>query len=136
MLSYHADADIHTNPFEIGLDRLVALDSDINFIGKKALQKIHEEGVKRIQVGLEISGEAFQGPNTIFWPLQKDAKTVGKVTSAVYSPRLKKNIALAMVDVEVSELGQSLDILIDKDIRQSVVVEKPFFDPKKSLTSS
>ena len=136
MLSYHADADIHTNPFEIGLDRLVALDSNINFIGKKALQKIHEEGVKRIQVGLEISGEAFQGPNTIFWPLQKDGKTVGKVTSAVYSPRLKKNIALAMVDVEVSELGQSLDILIDKDIRQSVVVEKPFFDPKKSLTSS
>ena len=136
MLSYHADADIHTNPFEIGLDRLVALDSDINFIGKKALQKIHEEGVKRIQVGLEISGEAFQGPNTIFWPLQKDGKTVGKVTSAVYSPRLKKNISLAMVDVEVSELGQSLDILIDKDIRQSVVVEKPFFDPKKSLTSS
>jgi len=136
MLSYHADADIHTNPFEVGLDRLVALDSDINFIGKKALQKIHEEGVKRIQVGLEISGEAFQGPNTIFWPLQKDGKTVGKVTSAVYSPRLKKNIALAMVDVEVSELGQSLDIFIDKDIRQSVVVEKPFFDPKKSLTSS
>jgi len=136
MLSYHADADIHTNPFEVGLDRLVALDSDINFIGKKALQKIHEEGVKRIQVGLEISGEAFQGPNTIFWPLQKDGKTVGKVTSAVYSPRLKKNIALAMVDVKVSELGQSLDILIDKDIRQSVVVEKPFFDPKKSLTSS
>ena len=136
MLSYHADADIHTNPFEIGLDRLVALDSDINFIGKKALQKIHEEGVKLIQVGLEISGEAFQGPNTIFWPLQKDGKTVGKVTSAVYSPRLKKNISLAMVDVEVSELGQSLDILIDKDIRQSVVVEKPFFDSKKSLTSS
>ena len=136
MLSYHADADIHTNPFEVGLDRLVALDSDINFIGKKALQKIHEEGVKRIQVGLEISGEAFQGPNTIFWPLQKNGKTVGKVTSAVYSPRLKKNIALAMVDVKVSELGQSLDILIDKDIRQSVVVEKPFFDPKKSLTSS
>ena len=34
MLSYHADADIHTNPFELGLDRLVNLDSDINFIGK------------------------------------------------------------------------------------------------------
>src|SRR6056300_1692758 len=136
MLSYHADADIHTNPFAVGLDRLVALDSDINFIGKKALQKIHEEGVKRIQIGLEISGEAFQGPNTIFWPLQKDGKTVGKVTSAVYSPRLKKNIALAMVDVEVSELGQSLDILIDKDIRQSVVVEKPFFDPKKGFSTT
>ena len=39
MLSYHADADIHTNPFEVGLDRLVALDSDINYIGKEALKK-------------------------------------------------------------------------------------------------
>ena len=66
MLSYHADADIHTNPFEVGLDRLVALDSNINFIGKKALQKIHEEGIQRIQVGLEVSGDPLQGPNTIF----------------------------------------------------------------------
>ena len=34
MLSYHADADINTNPFELGLDRLVNLDADTNFIGK------------------------------------------------------------------------------------------------------
>ena len=136
MLSYHADADITTNPFEVGLDRLVALESDINFIGKKALQKIYQEGIKRTQVGLEISGEAFQGPNTIFWPVQREGKTIGKVTSAVYSPRLKKNIALAMVDVTASELGQSLNILIDEEIRQGEVVNKPFFDPKKSLASS
>ena len=136
MLSYHADADITTNPFEVGLDRLVALESDINFIGKKALQKIYQEGIKSIQVGLEISGEAFQGPNTIFWPVQREGKTIGKVTSAVYSPRLKKNIALAMVDVTASELGQSLNILIDEEIRQGEVVNKPFFDPKKSLASS
>ena len=90
MLSYHADADIYTNPFEVGLDRLVSLDSEINFIGKKSLQKIHEEGIKRIQVGLEISGDPFQGPNTIFWPIQMDGKNIGKVTSAVYSPRLEK----------------------------------------------
>ena len=40
MLSYHADADIHTNPFELGFDRLVNLDTDINFIGKEALKRI------------------------------------------------------------------------------------------------
>ena len=136
MLSYHADADIHTNPFEVGLDRLVALDSDINFIGKKALQKIHEEGIKRIQVGLEISGDPLQGPNTIFWPIQMDGKNIGKVTSAVYSPRLKKNIALAIIDVAANKLGQSVNVLIDENIRDSVVVEKPFYDPKKSLASS
>ena len=136
MLSYHADADIHTNPFEVGLDRLVALDSDINFIGKKALQKIHEEGIKRIQVGLEISGDPLQGPNTIFWPIQMDGKNIGKVTSAVYSPRLKKNIALAIIDVAANKLGQSVNVVIDENIRDSVVVEKPFYDPKKSLASS
>ena len=46
MLSYHADADINTNPFELGLDRLVSLDHDIKFIGKDALQKIKDEWYK------------------------------------------------------------------------------------------
>jgi glycine cleavage system aminomethyltransferase T len=40
MLSYHADMDIHTNPNELGLDRLIDIDEDFNFIGKAALQKI------------------------------------------------------------------------------------------------
>ena len=59
MLSYHADADINTNPYELGLDRLVNLDTEINFIGKQALKKIKEEGVKRKQVGLEIEAGNF-----------------------------------------------------------------------------
>ena len=99
MLSYHADADIHTNPFELGLDRLVNLDGDINFIGKEALKKIKADGVKRLQVGLEIKCEKLSRPNTTFWPLRANNKNIGKVTSAIYSPRLKKNIALAMVDI-------------------------------------
>ena len=47
MLSYHADADINTNPFELGLDRLVNLENEVNFIGKEALKKIKQEGIKR-----------------------------------------------------------------------------------------
>jgi aminomethyltransferase len=65
-----------------------------------------------------------------------DGKNIGKVTSAVYSPRLKKNIALAMIDIAANKLGQSVNIVIDENIRTGVVVEKPFYDPKKSLTSS
>ena len=135
MLSYHADADINTNPFELGYDRLVNLDSDINFIGKEALKKIKDEGIKRKQVGLKIDGEPLKAPNTTFWPILKNAKQIGKVTSAVYSPRLKKNIALAMVDINFSDIGTELEILADNIKFDCKVVEKPFYDPKKKIAS-
>ena len=100
MLSYHADADINTNPYELGLDRLVNLDSKINFIGKNALKNIKEVGVARKQVGLVLECEPLLGPNTKFWPvLNEENIKIGKITSAIYSPRLKKNIALAMIDI-------------------------------------
>ena len=102
MLSYHADADIYTNPFELGLDRLVNLESDLDFIGKEALKKIKQDGIKRKQVGLIIDCNPLSGPNTTFWPIEKNGKKIGKVTSAVYSPRLKKNIALAMIEINYS----------------------------------
>ena len=136
MLSYHADADINTNPYELGLDRLVNLDTEINFIGKQALKKIKEEGVKRKQVGLEIKNTALQAPNTTFWTIFFDGKKVGKVTSAVYSPRLEKNIALAMVDIEFTNINSELNVEIDGKLVNSIVVEKPFFDPKKQITTS
>ena len=136
MLSYHADADIHTNPFEMGLERLVSLDSDINFIGKKALIEIQKKGIKRQQIGLEIVGDSLTGPNTIFWEIFCDDKIIGKVTSAVFSPRLEKNIALAMVDKNFTEIGLKLSVEINGVLRDAIIVEKPFFDPKKALPSS
>ena len=136
MLSYHADADINTNPFELGLDRLVNLESEINFIGKDALKKIKQDGIKRKQVGIEIDCKPLSGPNTTFWPVLNDQKNIGKITSAVYSPRLKKNIALAIIDVDHSNLGQKLKVKIDENVINCSVVEKPFFDPKKKIASS
>ena len=136
MLSYHADMDIKTNPYELGLDRLVDLDADIEFIGKPALQKIRREGVARKHVGLIISGPAITGSNTCFWELEKDGQQIGKVTSAVYSPRLEKNIALAMVESEFAALGT--DFLVRNPTGNTIatVVRKPFFDAKKKLTAS
>ena len=136
MLSYHADADINTNPYELGLDRLINLDIPANYVGKEALKKINKDGIKRKQIGLTIDCEPLKGPNTTFWPLTKNNKIIGKITSAVYSPRLKKNIALAMVSIDNSELGTILDVEISSKKNKATVVEKPFFDPKKKLTSS
>ena len=136
MLSYHADADINTNPYELGLDRLVNLDSKVNFIGKEALKKIQQEGIKRVQVGLELEGEPLKGPNTTFWSIQKEDEVIGKVTSAIYSPRLKKNIALAMIKINQSKIGNKLKIKTKENEINCTVVEKPFFDPRKKIASS
>ena len=61
---------------------------------------------------------------------------VGKITSAVYSPRLKQNIALAMVSINSSEIGTILDVKMNDKIIKATVVENPFYDPKKKLASS
>src|SRR6056300_443335 len=136
MLSYHADADIHTNPFELGFDRLVNLDMEPDFIGKTALLRIQAEGPKRRQIGLVIDCDPIQGPNTTFWPIKKDNKIIGKISSAVYSPRLKKNIALAMVDIDYSEIGNKYEVTADDKKFNCTIVEKPFYDPKKKIASS
>jgi aminomethyltransferase len=135
ILSYYADADSETNPFELGLDRLVNLDIEADFIGKAALQRIQHEGVSRKQVGLLLDTEPLKGPNTSFWQIARNGTTVGKVTSAVHSPRLEQNIALAMIAVEASELGIALQVTTSMRTVCATVVERPFFDPKKSLAT-
>ena len=136
MLSYHADADINTNPYELGLDRLINVDMEANFIGKAALQAIRDKGVSRKQVGLHIESDPLKGPNTTFWAISKAGDKVGKVTSAVFSPRLEQNIALAMVATECTEIGTVLDVEMPQGSVKATVVERPFFDPKKKITSA
>ncbi len=136
MLSYHADMDINTNPFELGLDRFIDIDKDFDFVGKEALIEIKRQGVSRQQVGLEIKAEPMPGPNTRFWEIKIKDNTVGKVTSAVYSPRLKKNIAFAMLEKRYSKIGTEVQVISESDVLPAEVVEKPFFDPAKTVTKS
>ena len=136
MLSYHADADIDTNPFELGFDRLVNLDMDAEFIGKAALLKIKQEGPMRKQVGLVLDCAPLTGPNTTFWAIQQDGTTVGKVTSAVYSPRLKQNIALAMVATDAATMGAEVEVLTNTGAVKATMVERPFYDPKKQIAAA
>ena len=131
MLSYHADMDIDTNPFELGLDRLVDLDMEAAFIGKPALKRIKDAGIRRRQVGLEIAGLPIEGTNTRFWPTKMNDEEVGVVTSTVYSPRLERNIALAMVSVESAGKGSELIVYSSSGDRPAKVVELPFVDPEK-----
>ena len=100
------------------------------------MQKFHDNGVSRKQVGLEISGAALASANTTFWPIVSQSETIGKVTSAIYSPRLEKNIALAMVASEYSGEGTQVQVQLRDSTMDATVVKKPFYDPNKAITKS
>ncbi len=63
------------------------------------------------------------------------SKKVGYVTSAVYSPRLDKNIALAIMDIEFSALATTATVIRPDGNYPVMVVQKPFYDPKKKIAS-
>ncbi len=136
MLSYHADMDINTNPFELGLDKLVDLDMEAAFIGKAALKRIKAAGIRRKQVGLQIAGPPIETTNTRFWPLLARDEQVGIITSAVYSPQLERNIALAMVSLEWAGKGSELLARCSSGDHHAIVVDVPFIDPQKQRAKS
>ena len=109
------------------------MDMDDDFVGKDALRQIKLAGVKRQQIGLVMDGHPLTQPNTRFWNISIDGMVRGKVTSAVYSPRLEKNIALAMVASDHARLGTEFLVHAWDGDRTAITVEKPFFDPKKSI---
>ncbi len=136
MLSYHADMDSSYNPFELGLGHLVDLDMEADFIGKDALKEIISTGVSRKLVGLLISGDPLVSANNELWPVIVNSSKVGHITSAIFSPRLERNIALAIVDVKHSSLSTSVEVITSEGTRFGRIVEKPFHDPRKALAKS
>ena len=51
-------------------------------------------------------------------------------------PILEKNIALAMISIEYSEIDTTLQIETPSGIKEAIIVNKPFYDPKKKITAS
>jgi aminomethyltransferase len=139
ILAWGADMWLDTNPYEVGMgyDWMVDLEQGADFIGKEALRKIKEEGPRRRLAGVEISGDSLgsynDGAMIDFFPVSHDGERVGQVTSACHSPRLEKNIGYAMVPIALAELGTELEVDVYGDVRDAVVVEMPFIDPKKEI---
>ncbi len=135
ILNYGVDVTLDTNPYEAGLGWLVDLEQEADFVGKEALRRIKAKGAKRKLVGVEIAGDPLD-LNMTRWSVSVDGQEVGRVTSAVYSPRLEKNIGYAMVPTESSETGFTLTVATPAGDRQATVVPKPFVDPKKEVPKS
>ncbi len=135
ILNWGCDFDYDNNPYEVGLERLVDLEMEADFMGKDALRRIRDEGVRRKLVGVEIDGERLD-LNQTKWTVRLDGAAVGEVTSAVWSPRLEKNIGYAWVPVEQSDPGTVLLVETVSGIRPASVAPMPFIDPLKQIPKS
>jgi glycine cleavage system aminomethyltransferase T len=137
IFNWNADMTYENNPLEMGLDRLVAWDlPDEASISLKALRAIRERGVERRINGVEIDGDPFPALNNVKWPVTDGGSEIGKVTSAIYSPRLKKNIGYAWLPTAKSNLGETITIESEWGTRAGIVVEMPFVDPDKTIPVS
>lgn len=124
VLDYASDITPDENPLELGLDRLIAWDTD--FLGKAALEKVRDEGVRRRLVGLFLDGPALQKNNEHRWPVTSASTKVGFVTNAVHSPRLDRNIAFAMIDVPFDANDTVLTVETVEGARSAARTTLPF----------
>ena len=135
MFSYFSDITRYDNPWTIGLERLVDLDLDGDFIGRSALDKVRLEGPKRRLVGIEIEGDPIAG-NDALWFVQSHDKAVGYVSRCVYSPRLEKNIGFANVPASRAGIGEELRIEMPSGLANATIVPVPWFKPATKIPST
>jgi aminomethyltransferase len=138
-----------STPFEIGLGWTVNTKRQEAFVGKKALQDEQARGSEWQMVGIEGDWSElcalYEGhglPPSLSpevtranIPLYQHGQFVGYSTSSVWSPILKRYIALASVKAPYAAIGTRLDwehtALYERRTITARVVEKPFFDPPR-----
>jgi aminomethyltransferase len=138
IFNWGADMTYDHNPLEMGLDRLIAWDlPDDASISLAALRRIRDEGISRRIVGVELDGEPFPELNNVKWPALDDAGSeIGKVTSAIHSPRLGKNIGYCWLPIERAGEGTRVTVSTEWGSRTATVVPMPFVDPEKTIPVS
>jgi hypothetical protein len=104
IFNWGSDISLGDTPFHVmGLERLVE-DQPQDYIGKQALERVRREGVDRRLVGTSRPDRADRGITRPGQP-HVDAKSIGRVTDAVWSPGLQKNIGYVWVPTELSSPG-------------------------------
>ena len=123
---YGNDIDETTNPLEAGLGWVVK-PAKGEFIGSEALEKIRAEGLRRRLVGIEMVDKAVARHG---YPVQKDGRAVGIVTSGSYGPSVDKYIGIAYVETALSAVGTALEVEIRGQGKAARVARTPFYPSK------
>lgn len=134
ILSWGQDMDQEVNPFEVGLGWQVDFSKEA-FIGKDALQKVHDAGVTHKLCGVRMGGEPITWYPSDFYHVFDAAgsQLVGYVTSAWFSPTQESNIAFAFVPVAQAEIGNKMKVAMPEvyggGLVDAEVVKTPFKKP-------
>ncbi len=109
LLSYGNEFTRQNNPLECGLEKYCQLDGTITCIGLEALQKIQKNGITQ-----QIRGVLFDGAPCPAcgkpWLVTAEGKQIGQITSAAYSPRLKRNVGQSMIARDYWSVGQKVTV--------------------------
>jgi glycine cleavage system aminomethyltransferase T len=136
IFNWGADMTYTNNPYEMGLDRLVDELPEDACISIAALKRTRAAGVSEHINGLVLDGDPFPALNNVKWPATIDGERVGKVTSAIYSPRLKQNIGFCWLPAGRSHEGQAVEVETEWGARTATVAPMPFVDPSKQIPVS
>ncbi|HSJ50767.1 MAG TPA: glycine cleavage T C-terminal barrel domain-containing protein [Actinomycetota bacterium] len=133
IMNYGSDMTLDDTPLHVmGLERLVE-DQPQDYLGKAALEDLKARGVDRKLVGVEWSGGELRAELTWFWPVVRDGESIGRVTDAVWSPRLERNIGYAWVPIELAGAGNTLDVESEHGPLEVTTAAIPFVDPRKEV---
>jgi glycine cleavage system T protein (aminomethyltransferase) len=124
MSLYGNELDRTTNPYEAGLGRVVKLDKPGDFVGREALARVARDGIAKRLVGLVMTerGIARHG-----YPVSREGRPTGVVTSGTQSPTLGRAIAMAYVAPADGEPGTILEVEIRGQLVSAEVVPLPFY---------
>ncbi|MBN1543690.1 glycine cleavage system aminomethyltransferase GcvT [candidate division KSB1 bacterium] len=120
---YGNDIDQTTHPLEAGLGWITKLKKG-EFIGREALLRVRQEGLKRKLVGFSMRDKAMPRHG---YPIFVGDKQVGHVTSGTFSPMLQQGIGMGYVELGCDSIGTALEIEIRDRRSAAEIVETPFY---------
>ncbi|EDO40332.1 predicted protein [Nematostella vectensis] len=126
------EMNLDTTPLEAGLDFFIKFDKGVNFIGREALLKQKEEGVKRrlCMLTVETTDTDPEGNESIWF----GGKVVGNTTTGTYSYTMNTSISFAYLPLELTTLGSRVEVEILGQKCPATVVKEPLFDTEPVRT--
>ncbi|CAM3994140.1 glycine cleavage system aminomethyltransferase GcvT [Mesobacillus thioparans] len=125
---YGQELSPEISPLEAGIGFAVKLNKEADFIGKEALKQQKENGLPRKLVGIEMIDRGIPRHG---YPVYKGEVKIGEVTTGTQSPTLKKNIGLALIDTNETELGNEVEVEIRGKRLKAAVSATPFYKRDK-----